>query len=867
MTAFVVTVSFEVSSLLTRRRPLLLGIIVASLASTTVASDGGAGPPCEQPAGCGASGSHSGAPLSPEMAWKLREEAREVFYHSYDAYMEHAYPWDELKPLSCAPRRYTQRERGDLDDALLGVPTTLIDSLDTLVVLGDFNEFRKGVELVQDSVHFDRNVTVSVFEATIRVLGGLLSAHILGDTTPSGLTPAGDRWYQGRLLEIALDLGHRLLPAFDTPTGLPIHRINLRHGVLPRETAKTCTAAAGSLLVEFGLLSRLSGEPDFELAARRAVEVLWSQRSAIGLVGAAVDAKSGKWLQAHTGVGAGVDSYYEYLLKAHIILGDTDLLGMFAIARRAANEHLLTAKGLHGEVDMNAGKSSRRHPYVSALQAFWPALEVLAGDIARAEQLYFPLFEVWSNYEALPDVWDVAAKRPLRYARDSPLRPELIESTYFLYSATKDASYLHRGAMMLRALQRKCKVQCGFASIADVATGRLDDRMDSYFLAETAKYLFMLFDMALRDAIEPQRAPELADAERTCTAGASCRQTNSSTPSSTWHTNLIARSRNGRSRDGSVPVDLSKTIFTTEGHIIVMGDGWDAKVHRRAGLRGINSALSSSNGRKQRAKSAKYERESDDAVEQLTVADQLCKSGVRVANRAVEDVVDWVWAKPTDFIEVGSVPRSTSTEEQRSAYVAYMRNNQQLVEAVVTCSADSCIARNGYAELVYSNGRSAEALVADFGPPIPSGGFNNLTLAVLLPFDGCTALAPGHATARAAVVSRGGCSFATKASVLRSAGFSLVIVLDDAYGQEDLPALDRQSAIVAPAGDGRPHEDVATLVVVPREAATAVAGELATSTRLSLTAACLDGSVVVKPSSTGIDGRGLQALRELRCDP
>ena len=108
----------------------------------------------------------------------LREESRSMFYHGFNSYMKHAYPWDELKPLSCSGRRWNQRERGTLDDSLGGFSTTLVDSLDMFALIGDYAGFRKYVRMVIDDVHFSRNVNVSVFETNIRVLGGMLSQSL-----------------------------------------------------------------------------------------------------------------------------------------------------------------------------------------------------------------------------------------------------------------------------------------------------------------------------------------------------------------------------------------------------------------------------------------------------------------------------------------------------------------------------------------------------------------------------------------------------------------------------------------------------------------------------------------------------------------
>ncbi len=341
---------------------------------------------------------------------------------------------------------------------------------------------------------------------------------------------------------MALDLGERLLPAFETPTGIPFHTINLRHGVSREvsQTRETCTAAAGTLLLELGLLSRLTGDARFEQgapatafitlsspssraalltrpahpAARRAVGALWERRSKLDLIGSQIHTHRGRWLQTHTGIGAGVDSFYEYLLKAAILLRDDELLSWFTAAYAAVVDHTKWSQW-NIEVAMDTGA-----PYsyrISALQAFWPSLQVLAGDVEAAKESFEPLYSLWRKYSALPEIFDVRRGRILEYAMDSPIRPEFAESTYHLYSATGEDRYLEVGREIIFALQNISRVSCGYASIADVTNNkRLDDRMDSFFLAETIKcaprapgrgsrfslacsfrYLFLLFDASL----------------------------------------------------------------------------------------------------------------------------------------------------------------------------------------------------------------------------------------------------------------------------------------------------------------------------------------------------------------------------------
>ena len=102
---------------------------------------------------------------------EYRERVRAMFYHAYGGYVKHAYPYDELRPLSC-----------DGVDTWGSYSLTLIDALDTLAVLEDWPEFRRVAKLVGGGRDdFDSDVNVSVFETNIRIVGGLLSAHLISE--------------------------------------------------------------------------------------------------------------------------------------------------------------------------------------------------------------------------------------------------------------------------------------------------------------------------------------------------------------------------------------------------------------------------------------------------------------------------------------------------------------------------------------------------------------------------------------------------------------------------------------------------------------------------------------------------------------
>lgn len=118
------------------------------------------------------------------------------------------------------------------------------------------------------------------------------------------------------------------------------------------------------------------------------------------------------------------------------------------------------------------GYGVSRQPFVSALQAFWPGLEALSGNPVNGTRQIRPLLQLWRRYQAMPEMFDIISMAPVHYAKDAPLRPELLESLYHVYCVTRHPSLLQAGAEILRALNKYSKVKCGYASIADVITKR-----------------------------------------------------------------------------------------------------------------------------------------------------------------------------------------------------------------------------------------------------------------------------------------------------------------------------------------------------------------------------------------------------------
>ncbi|XP_029427532.1 ER degradation-enhancing alpha-mannosidase-like protein 2 isoform X2 [Rhinatrema bivittatum] len=403
-----------------------------------------------------------GGAFSEESAAEYRERVKSMFYHAYNNYLENAFPYDELRPLTC-----------DGQDTWGSFSLTLIDALDTLL----------------DRVNFDIDVNASVFETNIRVVGGLLSAHLLSKR--AGLDVEAGWPCSGPLLRMAEEAARKLLPAFQTPTGMPFGTVNLLNGVSPTETPVTCTAGIGTYIVEFATLSRLTGDPVFEDVARKALLGLWESRSEIGLVGNHIDVLTSKWVAQDAGIGAGVDSYFEYLVKGAILLQDEELMSMF-LEYDDAIKNYTKYDDWYLWVQMHKGTVSM--PVFQSLEAYWPGLQSLVGDIDSAMRTFHNYYTVWKQFGGLPEFYSIPQGFTVDKREGYPLRPELIESAMYLYRATGDPTLLELGRDAVESIERISKVECGFATIKDVRDHRLDNRMESFFLAETIKYLYLLFD-------------------------------------------------------------------------------------------------------------------------------------------------------------------------------------------------------------------------------------------------------------------------------------------------------------------------------------------------------------------------------------
>ena len=401
---------------------------------------------------------------------KLAAEVKAEFLHAWNGYKKYAWGHDDLKPLSKTHHDWYPQP-------LLMTP---VDALDTMILMELDEEAAATKQYILQNLSFDKDIEVQNFEITIRLLGGLLTNYQL----------TGDK----RFLTLAEDLGNRLLPVFNSPTGMPYRYVNLKTGKVSKPVSNP--AETGTLIIEFGTLSKLTGKPIFFEKAKRALVETYNRRSKIGLVGEWINVETGQWTNTDSHISGAIDSYYEYLVKCSLLFGDPDCKRMWTESKAAIQRYLADAQAdvsgielWYGHADMNTG--ARRATTYGALDAFFPAVLALSGDLMGAKLLQDSSFRMWRHAGIEPEEFDYRAKKITSPAYH--LRPEIVESTYYLYRYTKDEKYLLMGEQLWRDFVKYCRTDDAYAALKNVETKEKADTMQSFLFAETFKYFYLLF--------------------------------------------------------------------------------------------------------------------------------------------------------------------------------------------------------------------------------------------------------------------------------------------------------------------------------------------------------------------------------------
>ncbi|KAI8320315.1 mannosyloligosaccharid alpha-mannosidase [Martensiomyces pterosporus] len=417
--------------------------------------------------------------------------------HAWDGYRQYAFGMDELQPVT-----------NGSNNKWGGWGVTLIDALDTLYIMDLFEEFNEGAAHVA-TLNFSaarKGYTTPFFEMVIRSLAGLLTSYEM----------SLDR----RLLKKAQEVGDVLFPAFNTTTGIPYPRVDVNSGQ-PIYTSKVCIAEAGTVQLEYWKLSELTGNKTYHEAAQRVVDVLdKADKPYKGLYPIWVDIQTGAVSSGQITFGGQGDSWYEYMLKQYLYSRQTNdqYRRMYEESIDSMKEKMVKTSiydpqmAYIGDLDSTA---TRFNPKFQHLTCFVPGMLALGSkplnrpdDLELAKKLAYTCYQMYNRtdtglgaeYVLFRDSNDLGISANgfyFGYDRSYILRPETIESLMILYRVTGDEMYKEWGWSMFLAIEKWTKTPAAYSAYGDVTSTEgksvLTDSMESFFLAETLKYLYLLF--------------------------------------------------------------------------------------------------------------------------------------------------------------------------------------------------------------------------------------------------------------------------------------------------------------------------------------------------------------------------------------
>ncbi|KAF9155382.1 mannosyl-oligosaccharide alpha-1,2-mannosidase [Linnemannia schmuckeri] len=456
--------------------------------------------------------------------WEERKnKVKEAFLHSWNAYRRDAWGKDEYHPIAKYGSNMVKQGQG----------FTIVDSLDTILLMGLKDEFEEAKAWVRDELTFDQEGEVNLFETTIRVLGGLLSAY-----DQSG--------HDQVFLTKAVDLADRLMGAFETASGIPYASVHLKEGrgVPGHEGGISSTSEVSTLQLEFKYLSYLTGDDKYWRVAEDVILKMKDLESVDGLVPIFINPYNGQFHGSEIRLGSRGDSYYEYLIKQYLqtskkehvykemfdhsmtgvkkhLLGRTipnNLLFVGEISKYAPQDlspkmdHLVCFLGGTMALSSTEGKTLNKLTFPRSKFS-----KVEEEDFKIGEDLTEACYEMYRQTETglAPEIVYWVHKQQQLSGRQEPeyfegsdfiinnrdghnwLRPETVESLFYMWRFTGDQKYREWGWKIFEAIEKYSKVQSGgYSSIHDIRRkDRIDfsDKMETFFLAETLKYLYLLF--------------------------------------------------------------------------------------------------------------------------------------------------------------------------------------------------------------------------------------------------------------------------------------------------------------------------------------------------------------------------------------
>lgn len=453
---------------------------------------------------------------SPAVAWPdAKQQVKDVFLESWAAYEQHAWGKDVYHPISGTGENMGPRPLGWM----------IVDSLDTLWIMGCKTEFERARKWVKDELNYKFDYNVNVFETTIRMLGGLLSAfHFSGDDV---------------FLERAADLGNALIGGFDSKTGVPYSSVNLLTGEGIKnhvDNGASSTAEVATLQLELKYLSKLTGEDLYWKAAEKIMAVLDKNDPEDGLAPIYVQPDTGKYHGKLIRLGLRGDSYYEYLLKQYLqTKNEEDIYWqMYKESVDGVKKHLVGTSKPNGYTfigELERGVGGPLSSKMDHLVCFYGGLLAVGATngltLEEAQKLPFWDADKESDFKLGADLTETCYKMYSEVEtglspeivvfngddnkerdfiikpgdRHNLQRPEAVESFFYLYRLTGDEKYRKWGYEVFQSFVKYTRVQSkdglpSYSSLKDVTslTPGFKDNMESFWLAETLKYLYLLFD-------------------------------------------------------------------------------------------------------------------------------------------------------------------------------------------------------------------------------------------------------------------------------------------------------------------------------------------------------------------------------------
>jgi len=423
-----------------------------------------------------------------------RNFVQRMMQDAWDDYVRHAWGNNELKPIS-----QTGQTGGIFGTARIGA--TIVDSLDTLYIMGMMDEYEHAKDFVVTNLTFSNvDASISIFETNIRFVGGFLAAYALTQ----------DDIYRQRATEIAT----LLLPAFDTPTGIPYSYFNIKT-LEPNPSSNAVLAEFGTLHLEFTYLSEITGNPIFKEKVDHIRQYMKNIVKPNGLYPNFINIMTGQWSSSHISIGALGDSYYEYLIKAYIQLGDEEAGDLYDEAMDAFVANNLVKTSVQNRLLYIAeSNNDQAQNVVGHLACFAGGMFAIgahtrpnntnaARDAEIGRNFTNTCHESYirTNSHIGPEVFrfndNLEAEAEFDSDKGYILRPEVLESYFILYRITGDRKYRDWAWDAAQAIESLCKAGPGrgYSGLRNVYAINpvQDDVQQTFFLAETLKYLYLIF--------------------------------------------------------------------------------------------------------------------------------------------------------------------------------------------------------------------------------------------------------------------------------------------------------------------------------------------------------------------------------------